>query len=522
VSAADLLAWLIETSIAVSLLIVLVLLVRKPVARRFGAEAAYLLWLAPALRLIMPSLPVLAPFPTADLSAVGVNVVLAGAPPAPAAAPVSIDLAPLLLMLWAAGALLFLSVQLVCQRRFMRRVLEDAAPPSSELAAEAAVVSGKSGLAAPPRLVVASNEVGPFVCGVFNPVIVLPSNFEAAYSPVERQLALAHEFAHIRRNDLHSTLAALALRALQWPNPVAHAAFAAFRTDQEGACDASVLAAWGSIREARHAYGSAMLKSAAGGLSPPAASLAMFHHLKERLMLMKTETKADRRLGRSLAAALVLFSLGASADYARAGGKTDERRTEVKSSVVSVIEVDGGETIEYDGVAGARRIEIREENGVKTVRVYDDRGKLLTENVYGPGEASPADVIVVRGKDGKTRTIKIAAMVPPAPPAAPPPPDAPLPPDAPDAPAAGAGKADCEARGGVYTESAEASEKGGRRTMTRTAMCMIGDSESGSKADALRAAIAKVESDPSLSAEQRAGILAKLREQLAATEAAGR
>src|SRR5690242_14612124 len=49
--------WAIATAIAVSALIGLVLLVRQPVARHFGARAAYALWAAPLIRAVTPPLP---------------------------------------------------------------------------------------------------------------------------------------------------------------------------------------------------------------------------------------------------------------------------------------------------------------------------------------------------------------------------------------------------------------------------------------------------------------------------------
>ena len=50
--------WVLETMIASTLLMAAVLALRGPVARMFGARVAYLLWLAPALRMILPPLPV--------------------------------------------------------------------------------------------------------------------------------------------------------------------------------------------------------------------------------------------------------------------------------------------------------------------------------------------------------------------------------------------------------------------------------------------------------------------------------
>src|SRR5688500_2121424 len=48
--------WLLGTLVATSALIVLVLLVREPVRRRFGSRVAYGLWLIPTARLLMPTL----------------------------------------------------------------------------------------------------------------------------------------------------------------------------------------------------------------------------------------------------------------------------------------------------------------------------------------------------------------------------------------------------------------------------------------------------------------------------------
>ncbi|MDP1556448.1 MAG: M56 family metallopeptidase, partial [Hyphomonas sp.] len=47
----------LETLLAVSVLILVVLMLRRPVARQFGAGVAYLLWAIPVVRLFLPPLP---------------------------------------------------------------------------------------------------------------------------------------------------------------------------------------------------------------------------------------------------------------------------------------------------------------------------------------------------------------------------------------------------------------------------------------------------------------------------------
>ena len=70
---------IVETLIATSLLMALVLLVRAPVARAFGAKAAYALWLAPLARLVLPPVPVEVDMPH--------MLILSGAATTAAAAP---------------------------------------------------------------------------------------------------------------------------------------------------------------------------------------------------------------------------------------------------------------------------------------------------------------------------------------------------------------------------------------------------------------------------------------------------
>jgi beta-lactamase regulating signal transducer with metallopeptidase domain len=44
-------AWAVEAVIASTALMLLVMIVRRPVAEHFGAQAAYALWALPALRM---------------------------------------------------------------------------------------------------------------------------------------------------------------------------------------------------------------------------------------------------------------------------------------------------------------------------------------------------------------------------------------------------------------------------------------------------------------------------------------
>ena len=98
---------------------------------------------------------------------------------------------------------------------------------------------------------------GPFVLGVFRPVIFLP----AGLAEEERACVLAHEAAHIRRKDhLVKPVCFLAV-VLNWMNPLAWAAFRLMGQDMETACDE--LALEGAGKDVCIRYSKILLRTAA-------------------------------------------------------------------------------------------------------------------------------------------------------------------------------------------------------------------------------------------------------------------
>jgi bla regulator protein blaR1 len=293
-------AWIVETLVASTLLMLLVLVIRGPVARAFGPRIAYALWLLPALRMVLPPLPAdMAPAPLRTLPELAhVQELLAAASILTAPAPASValesayDWPQMIFALWLCGAVTFFLWHVISYRRFVRRTLADATPlPRLDRERIEVCASPHAG--------------GPFAAGIFLKAIVLPVDWRKRYEPDELRLALEHETEHHRRCDMSANLVALGVLALHWWNPIAHRAHRAFRVDQELACDAIVLAR--ATPAERHAYGSALLKSACDRLPVAACALGAGEDLKRRLRMMASY-RADRqhgRLGMMIAAGLV-------------------------------------------------------------------------------------------------------------------------------------------------------------------------------------------------------------------------
>lgn len=290
-----LLAWAAPALTASTMLMLLVLAIRGPVQRRLGPGLAYMLWALPGLRLIMPqwSLPatdgLIAAGPVAD----GMSVLFAGPHlgTALAGGGEASSLAAMALLLWLGGGAGLLALFAIRHFRFCRRLLEDAVPLDR---------------IGSVNLVLADVD-GPLAFGVFRRTIAVPRAFMQHYSPRERELVLAHEYAHHARGDLLANWASLIVLALHWWNPVAWIAIRAFREDQELAADAHALA--GRPVDDRPVYAHALVR-AAGIHLPPACNLHSRAGLKRRLGFLARRQGAGRR---HLAGGLALALLGSAA-----------------------------------------------------------------------------------------------------------------------------------------------------------------------------------------------------------------
>ena len=307
-------SWLLDTLVWTGALIALVLVIRRPVARHFGAPTAYALWGLPLLRLLLPPIVLpasLAP-PPAPVAAVevemGVDIgdaVIAAAPPE--VVPAGPDIWTVLAVAWLLGALAYVVLRLAAYRRLR-----------GELLAEACAV----GSAGRVRLVETPAIRSPLAFGVIDKVVALPPGFMAQPDRAARDLALAHELAHHRAHDLAANFAALPLFALHWFNPLSWLGWNAMRRDQEAACDARVVD--GRARAERAAYAALIARAVAAPKFALAAPMAcpvlgdksIVHRLRN--LTMTDHSIRRRRAGRALLGlAALALPLTASFSYAQ-------------------------------------------------------------------------------------------------------------------------------------------------------------------------------------------------------------
>lgn len=106
----------------------------------------------------------------------------------------------------------------------------------------------------PCRVVEVDGIDSAFICGVFNPVMAVPSRKDIDYK------IIMHEMMHLKYKDTLQSVGWCVLRALHWCNPFMHYVFDRIGNDMESLCDQRVLEQLEG--EERRAYGMILLEMA--------------------------------------------------------------------------------------------------------------------------------------------------------------------------------------------------------------------------------------------------------------------
>jgi beta-lactamase regulating signal transducer with metallopeptidase domain len=377
--------WLIDTLVWTGALIALVLLVRRPVARHLGAQAAYMLWLLPFARLFVPAIelpaafaPEAAPAPMVAIDPVMLMAMQAQPAPQPDTSWLWFALA---IGAWLTGAIVMLGWRYLAYFRMRARLLEHAE--------EKLRIGGV-------RIVESGATESPLAFGIVDKVIAVPAMFLETADTRTRNLAIAHEMAHHERGDLIANFAAQPLFALHWFNPLGWLGWRALRRDQEAACDARVVS--DSDDDTRAAYAQTIARFSAGPdlalAAPMACPVLGEKSIIERLRSLSMADISPRRrwAGRAaLATGLLALPLTASFTYAAPN-------------------LAGEDIAIQDGPAGADTIVIREvdpdaapltEEEVEALEAQSEALEKRAEAVAEAAEELESEMRVVFMQDGK-------------------------------------------------------------------------------------------------------------------------
>lgn len=276
---------LLSLSLSGSLLLLLLLALKPWYRKRLSQTWQYYIWLASALRFILPlpaliqlpALPGLTDAPAQFLAqppaspaqnAVNLNNAAAALPanlpdltePASTAAQ-ALPTAAWLLLIWAVVAMLLLCRQITIYQSFVKYVRSASQPVDdvaalNQLAACAETMHIRS--RQPLELAVNPLLTSPVCLGLFKPTIIMPA--KAQYLPPEQLACIfRHELTHLRRQDLLYKWLVQLVICLHWFNPLVYLLGRQVNRCCELACDEAVIASLPPEATARQKYGETLL-----------------------------------------------------------------------------------------------------------------------------------------------------------------------------------------------------------------------------------------------------------------------
>jgi beta-lactamase regulating signal transducer with metallopeptidase domain len=305
------------------------LLRKQPAALRHWILAATIALAVaqPVISRIVPALPI----PVINWSQeksvaaplVETEISFEAAPRAPAPAPTSspADWPRLAMLLWAMGTATSLAI-LLSGAIWLSWLGSKATEAGGRWRMEAELLRARMGLRRPIRILVTTHPALLVTWGTIAPVILLPAD-APAWAPDRIRLVLAHEFAHLIRNDWLIQLAGEVAGAINWFNPLFWMACARLRRESEYACDDIVLDnGIGGTSYATHLIDLARTFSVHGRTWLPAPSIARPSTLERRVRAMLNPQVNRRPVSMMRRAALAALLLVVSLPIAAASQAT--------------------------------------------------------------------------------------------------------------------------------------------------------------------------------------------------------
>jgi beta-lactamase regulating signal transducer with metallopeptidase domain len=141
-------------------------------------------------------------------------------------------------------------------------------------------LAGVKSSAVPVKLT--DNSISPAVCGLFQPVILIPQSLAENFSDEQLRVVLLHELIHLRRGDVWLNFLQTLLQIVYWWHPLVWLANARIRRVREEAVDDAVMLA---LHDEAESYAPTLLEVAKLALTRPLASLGLVGILESRSAL---------------------------------------------------------------------------------------------------------------------------------------------------------------------------------------------------------------------------------------------
>lgn len=191
---------------------------------------------------------------------------------------------PLLVNIWFLGALLFMFrlVNSLSELRTMRKASSE--PNDFQLEKMLYRLSGKLGIDKIPALQITQVGQSPVTFGFLKPIILIPAGLILHLSPTQLEAIIAHELAHVKRNDYLANLLQSGLEVIFFYHPCYWWMSQTVKELRENAADDLVIQAGVSPKELAYALAEVLNFAKQ---NPPELALAAGKHRNPTLQRIK-------------------------------------------------------------------------------------------------------------------------------------------------------------------------------------------------------------------------------------------
>ncbi|MBM7553971.1 BlaR1 family beta-lactam sensor/signal transducer [Thalassobacillus pellis] len=169
-------------------------------------------------------------------------------------------LEPVFTIVWIAGMLVMIILAMHAWIKLWQLKKSASAITNTEILSLFEQCKQRLNISYPVVLTESQRINSPLMFGIFKPCIILPSHAEVWLSTDEIKYILLHELHHYKNKDVAINYLIVLLQILYWFNPFIWIAFREMRLDREIACDSAVLHTLNQHQRA--AYGNTIIKLA--------------------------------------------------------------------------------------------------------------------------------------------------------------------------------------------------------------------------------------------------------------------
>lgn len=252
----------------------------------------------------------------------------------------SFSLLQALSYLWAIVAVCALLWHLTGFFYYKRKIIKNGKPiKSSMITEQLRELSEEFGIRKKVILLIYENASSPMIIGFWRPILVLPKE---EYTSQESFYILRHELIHLRRHDVFIKFLLMLARDLHWFNPIVYLMQKEAAVDMELACDEAVVR--GASFDQREAYSETLMSMLHGtGRRGPMLSTQFSGSVR----IMKTRfrnilSKANKKNGAILFSLILVMTMVIGT---MVGCSMEQPAPEVPEEVITIHDETAGEAV---------------------------------------------------------------------------------------------------------------------------------------------------------------------------------